>query len=144
MSGDITLLVEGLQAAVEIELRAMITYGHMAAFCRGVDRLLLNPLFSGEAAESVLHLGQVRDMLADLGAEAHTHYEFKLDCEATGALTAQQMLKLALTMELEALSLYTSLHGTAEELGLVTLTRKLEALLDQEQESVHEMTRLLR
>ena len=146
MSGDtesLEWLVEGLRSAVDVEVAAMVTYGHMAAFCRGVDRLMLTPLFEGEAAESVMHLALVREILADLGSEANVNYEFTLASVEVGSMTSTGLLRIALTMEEDALNLYTTLRALAEKLELPTIARKLETLLDQEQESVHEMRRLL-
>ena len=95
------------------------------------------------SAESVMHLALVREILADLGSEANVNYEFTLASVEVGSMTSTGLLRIALTMEEDALNLYTTLRALAEKLELPTIARKLETLLDQEQESVHEMRRLL-
>jgi len=138
-----TLLVEHLKTAVELELRAFALYGHMATFCRGVHRLTLAPFFEGEAAESVIHLGQVRQLLSDLGVEASTHYDLDFEFDGVSTMSHEDLLKIALDMETQAHGLYTAAHEFACELPLPTVQRRLEDLMDQERDSVLEVKKLL-
>jgi len=137
------LLVEYLKSAVGLELRAAAMYGHMATYCRGQSRLLLSPFFEGEAAESVMHLGMVRQVLADLDVEAPVSYQIDFSFDSAEDLSYSDLLTSALEMETQAHQTYMNAYEVACELPLPTLQRKLEDLMDQERESVLEVRRLL-
>jgi len=67
-----TKLIALLNQALGWELRAQALYAHYAAYVKGLESLTLAGHFEAEAAESVGHAKQVRDVLAMLGAEAVT------------------------------------------------------------------------
>jgi len=141
MSGEPTLH-DVLEEAVEFEMRAMLSYGHMAVYCRGMYRLTLAPLFEAEAAESAVHLSLVRGILSDLQVEPGTKIEIDLDLEETMLSAPEDLLMKAFEMERTALSIYRHAHVLAE--GRPIIQRQLETLIDQEDASVAEISRLLR
>ena len=61
-----------LNQALGWELRAQAMYAHYAAYVKGLESLTLAGHFAAEAAESVGHAKQVRDVIAMLGGEAVT------------------------------------------------------------------------
>jgi len=65
-------LVALLNRALGWELRAQALYAHYAAYVKGLESLTLAGHFEAEAAESVGHAKQVRDVIAMLGGEAVT------------------------------------------------------------------------
>ena len=65
-------LIALLNQALGWELRAQAMYAHYAAYVKGLESLTLAGHFAAEAAESVGHAKQVRDVIAMLGGEAVT------------------------------------------------------------------------
>ena len=65
-------LVERLNQALALEMRAEIMYAHYAAYVKGIYRLHLKPYFEGEATESFTHANTVRNAINQLGGEAVT------------------------------------------------------------------------
>jgi len=65
-------LVAELNKALGWELRAQAMYAHYAAYVQGLESMTLKGHFEGEAKESFGHAGKVRDIIAQMGAEATT------------------------------------------------------------------------
>ena len=60
-------LIERLNEALGWELRAVNMYAHYAANIQGIHRLQLDPMFNGEATESLAHADVVRRAIVKLG-----------------------------------------------------------------------------
>ena len=67
-----SVLIEKLNQALGWELRAINMYAHYAAYIRGIHRLQLEPHFSAEANESMVHSNIVRSAIVKLGGVAVT------------------------------------------------------------------------
>lgn len=131
-SGGNRQLVALLNQALGWELRAQAMYAHYAAYVKGLESLTLAGHFEAEAAESVGHAKQVRDILATLGAEAVTvrdqapivHTENtramlleSLKTEQTAAATYKKILPL---VKDDPVSFHALLHVHMDELKAVT------------------------
>ena len=60
-------LIDHLNEALGWELRAVNMYAHYAANIQGIHRLQLDPMFNGEATESLAHADVVRRAIVKLG-----------------------------------------------------------------------------
>ena len=60
-------LIDHLNEALGWELRAVNMYAHYAANIQGIHRLQLDPMFNGEATESLAHADVVRRSIVKLG-----------------------------------------------------------------------------
>lgn len=65
-------LIDQLNRALALEMRAHVLYAHYATYVKGIYRLHLKPYFEGEAAESATHASTVRNAINQLGGEAVT------------------------------------------------------------------------
>lgn len=65
-------LVEQLNRALALEMRAQVLYAHYAAYVKGMYRLHLSPYFEAEATESSTHASTVRNAITHLGGVAVT------------------------------------------------------------------------
>ncbi len=65
-------LIAELNKALGWELRAQAMYAHYAAYMQGMDVLTLKSHFEEEAKESFGHAEVVRDIIAQMNAEAIT------------------------------------------------------------------------
>jgi len=72
MTSTDTELVDQLNRALALEMRAEVLYAHYAAYVKGIHRLHLNPYFAAEATESFTHASTVRDAITHLGGVAVT------------------------------------------------------------------------
>ena len=108
MSDDNNELIEHLNRALGLEMRAVVLYAHYATYVKGIYRLHLKPYFEGDSAESIAHASTVRDAINQLGGIAvtdrdptpivhTTDYEVMLQevlrTEETAARTYQGMLE---------------------------------------------------
>ena len=108
MNADNSELIEHLNRALGLEMRAAVLYAHYATYVKGIHRLHLQPYFEGESAESVTHASTVRNAINQLGGIAvtdrdptpivhTTDYEVMLRevlrTEETAARTYQSMLE---------------------------------------------------
>ena len=66
-------LIEKLNLALGWELRAINMYAHYAAYIRGIHRLQLEPHFTAEANESMVHSNIVRSAILKLGGLSLIH-----------------------------------------------------------------------
>ena len=109
MNSSNTKLVDQLNRALGLEMRAEVMYAHYATYVRGIHRLHLKPYFEAEASESFTHGNTVRNAINQLGGEAvtirdespirhTTEYRFMLDevlaTEKLAASTYREILEL--------------------------------------------------
>jgi len=107
-----TKLLNGLNKALGWELRAYAMYAHYAAYVKGLEGMQLAGHFNEEAAESIGHAKQVRDMIALLGGKAVTERD-KTEIVHTEDWTV--MLEEALKTESTAAKSYQGLLPLVKE-----------------------------
>lgn len=131
-------LIDELNRALALEMRAEIMYAHYGAYVKGIHRLHLKPYFAAEATESFTHAESVRNAINQLGGEAVTERDHTAILHTTDYET---MLKEVLKTEQRAAQTY---HGLLE---MVTDKDELYDLLEQiyfaEVRSVEELNQLL-
>ena len=131
-------LIEGLNRALALEMRAEVMYAHYAAYVKGIHRLHLKPYFATEATESFTHAESVRNAINQLGGQAVTERDHTPILHTTDY---QAMLQEALKTEQRAAETYNGL------LGMVTGNDELYDLLEQiyfaEVRSIEELNQLL-
>jgi bacterioferritin (cytochrome b1) len=131
-------LVSRLNAALGWEMRAQTLYAHYAAYVKGIYRLHLKPYFEGEAAESVVHAGTVRDQIAKLGGIAITDRDAT---EIVHTTDYKVMLREAHKTETHAAKSYRAFLDLA---GIdAELFDAIEQIYFQEERSVEELNQLL-
>ena len=137
-TGQNTKLVDQLNRALGLEMRAEIMYAHYAAYVSGIHRLHLKPYFEAEASESFVHANTVRNAINQLGGEAVTVRE-----ELPIRHTTDYRIMLDEAMETEKLAASTY----RDILELVTDNDELYDLIEQiyfaELRSVEELTQLM-
>jgi len=104
-------LVAELNKALGWELRAQAMYAHYAAYVQGLESMTLKGHFEGEAKESFGHAGKVRDIIAQMGAEATTTRD------ATPIIhtrSTRKMLEESLKTEKAAAAQYQVVVGLVE------------------------------
>ncbi|MBT8039562.1 MAG: ferritin-like domain-containing protein [Gammaproteobacteria bacterium] len=133
-----TELVEQLNRALGLEMRAEIMYAHYAAYVSGIHRLHLKPYFEAEASESFVHANTVRNAINQLGGEAVTVRE---ELPIRHTTDYRVMLDEAMATEKLAASTYRDI------LEVVTDNDELHDLIEQiyfaELRSVEELTQLM-
>jgi bacterioferritin (cytochrome b1) len=72
MTDDNSELIDHLNRALGLEMRAAVLYAHYATYVKGIHRLHLKPYFEGESAESVTHASIVRNAINQLDGIAVT------------------------------------------------------------------------
>ena len=65
-------LIEKLNQALGLELRAINLYAHYAAYVKGLNRIQLEPMFQKEANESMVHAATIRNAIVKHGGECVT------------------------------------------------------------------------
>ncbi len=132
------VIVEQLNRALGLEMRAEIMYAHYATYVKGIYRLHLKPYFEAEATESFNHANTVRNAINRLGGVAVTERD-NLPIEHTTDF--EVMLREVLKTEQLAAETYHHL------LELVTGDEELFDLLEQiyfaEVRSIEEITQLM-
>jgi bacterioferritin len=131
-------LINELNRALALEMRAEIMYAHYAAYVKGIHRLHLKAYFATEATESFTHAESVRNAINQLGGEAVTERDHTAILHTTDYET---MLTEVLKTEQRAAETYHRL------LGMVTDNDELYDLLEQiyfaEVRSVEELNQLI-
>lgn len=131
-------LLDQLNRALGLEMRAEVMYAHYAAYVRGIHRLHLKPYFEAEASESFAHANTVRNAINQLGGEAVTVRD---EASIRHTTDYQVMLDEALATEKLAAKTYQGI------LELVTDNDELYDLIEQiyfvELRSVEELTQLM-
>jgi len=133
-----TTLLDRLNRALGLEMRAEVMYAHYSAYVRGIHRLHLKPYFETEASESFAHANTVRNAINQLGGEAVTVRD---EVPIRHTTDYRVMLDEALATEQLAASTYQDI------LELVTDNDELHDLIEQiyftELRSVEELTQLM-
>ena len=138
MNSSNTKLVDQLNRALGLEMRAEVMYAHYATYVRGIHRLHLKPYFEAEASESFTHGNTVRNAINQLGGEAVT---IRDESPIRHTTEYRFMLDEVLATEKLAASTYR------EILELVTDNDELSDMIEQiyfaELRSVEELTQLM-
>ena len=138
MNSSNTELVDQLNRALGLEMRAEVMYAHYATYVRGIHRLHLKPYFEAEASESFTHGNTVRNAINQLGGEAVT---IRDESPIRHTTEYRFMLDEVLATEKLAASTYR------EILELVTDNDELSDMIEQiyfaELRSVEELTQLM-
>lgn len=131
-------LLDQLNRALGLEMRAEIMYAHYAAYVRGIYRLHLKPYFEAEASESFTHSNMVRNAINQLGGEAVTVRD---ETPIRHTTDYKVMLEEVLATEQLAARTYEGI------LKLVTDNDEMHDLIEQiyfaELRSVEELTQLM-
>ena len=138
MNSSNTKLVDQLNRALGLEMRAEVMYAHYATYVRGIHRLHLKPYFEAEASESFTHGNTVRNAINQLGGEAVT---IRDESPIRHTTEYRFMLDEVLATEKLVASTYR------EILELVTDNDELSDMIEQiyfaELRSVEELTQLM-
>ena len=134
-----SVLIEKLNQALGWELRAINMYAHYAAYIRGIHRLQLEPHFSAEANESMVHSNIVRSAIVKLCGVAVTERNQTSIRHTTSYL---EMLAESLITETKAAEVYGELITMIEEEGDADLYDAIEQIYLAEIRSVEELRRL--
>ena len=132
-------LIAKLNEALGWELRAINMYAHYAAYIRGIHRLQLEPHFTAEANESMVHSNIVRSAIVKLGGVAVT----ERNATPIGHVSSYlDMLAESLKTETKAAEVYGELMTLIEEAGDAELYDAIEQIYLAEVRSVEELRRL--
>jgi bacterioferritin len=138
MNNSNVKLVDQLNRALGLEMRAEVMYAHYAAYVRGIHRLHLKPYFEAEASESFTHANSVRNAINQLGGVAVT---IRDESPILHTTDYRVMLDEVLATEQLAAGTYRDI------LELVTDNDELHDLIEQiyfaELRSVEELTQLM-
>ena len=132
-------LIDKLNQALGWELRAINMYAHYAAYIRGIHRLQLEPHFSSEETESMVHSNIVRSAIVKLGGVAVTERNQNPIRHTTSYL---EMLAESLITETRAAEVYGELIAMIEVEGDADLYDAIEQIYLAEIRSVEELRRL--
>ena len=114
-------------------------YAHYAAYIRGIHRLQLEPHFTAEANESMVHSNIVRSAIVKLGGVAVTERNATPIEHVSSYL---DMLAESLKTETKAAEVYGELMTLIEEEGDADLYDAIEQIYLAEVRSVEELRRL--
>ena len=131
-------LVALLNQALGWELRAQAMYAHYAAYVKGLESLTLAGHFEEEAAESVGHAKQVRDVIAMLGGEAVTARD---QAPVVHTENTRVMLQEALKTEAAAADVYRKIVPLVKDNAI--FFHSLSHIMMDEMMAVVEMENLL-
>ena len=132
-------LIAKLNEALGWELRAINMYAHYAAYIRGIHRLQLEPHFTAEANESMVHSNIVRSAIVKLGGVAVTE---RNQTPIEHVSSYLDMLAESLKTETKAAEVYGDLMVMIEEAGDAELLDSIEQIYLAEVRSVEELRRL--
>jgi bacterioferritin (cytochrome b1) len=132
-------LIDKLNQALGWELRAINMYAHYAAYIRGIHRLQLEPHFTTEATESMMHSNIVRSAIVKLGGVAVTE---RNQTPITHTTSYLEMLAESLVTETKAAEVYGELIAMIQEEGDADLYDAIEQIYLAEIRSVEELRRL--
>mgnify|MGYP001397099768 FL=1 len=132
-------LIAKLNEALGWELRAINMYAHYAAYIRGIHRLQLEPHFTAEANESMVHSNIVRSAIVKLGGVAVTE---RNQTPIEHVSSYLNMLAESLKTETKAAEVYGDLMVMIEEAGDAELLDTIEQIYLAEVRSVEELRRL--
>lgn len=107
-------LIDHLNEALGWELRAVNMYAHYAANIQGIHRLQLDPMFNGEATESLAHADVVRRSIVKLGGIPVTERNPHPIVHTT---EFNAMLELSLETETKAAEVYANIIQLVDDVG---------------------------
>ena len=127
-------LIDVLNQALALEMRAEVMYAHYASYVKGINRLHLKPYFEAEATESFGHASTVREAINRLGGVAvterdptpirhSTDYQFMLE----EALKTEQLAAKTYQGLLEAVADQSELYDMIEQIYFAEV-RSIEEL----------------
>jgi bacterioferritin len=133
-------LVEKMNQALGLELRAINMYAHYAAYVKGIYRLQLEPLFQSEATESMVHAATIRNAIVKHGGICSTERDSNPIAHTEDY---REMLQSALDTEIKAAEAYGELMEMLDEIEDRELYDSVEQIYLTELRSVEEMRMLL-
>ena len=133
-------LVNKMNQALGLELRAINMYGHYAAYVKGLYRLQLEPLFQREATESMVHAATIRNAIVKHGGVCVTERDSNPIVHTDDY---REMLQNALETEIKASEAYGELMLMLEDIADSELYDSVEQIYLTELRSVEEMRLLL-
>lgn len=131
-------LIDGLNQDLAGELKAIGMYTYYSAMLTGPYRAVLRTLFLAEIAEEQTHAQFLSDKIAALGGEPTTNAR-----PVAQADQPLEMLKHALTAEIQAITGYTTRLDDAENFGDFGLKVELENIIADETRHKEEIERIL-
>lgn len=138
--GTMSKLIEKMNQALGLELRAINLYAHYAAYVKGLNRIQLEPMFQREANESMVHAATIRNAIVKHGGECVT---LRDQMEITHTTDTREMLQGALATEIKAAEVYGELLPLLEEISDRELYDAIEQIYLTELRSVEEIRLLL-
>src|SRR5579863_277753 len=131
-------LIDGLNEDLAGEYQAIIMYTQYSAKLTGPYRRELRALFQAEIPDEQGHAQFLADKIASLGGEPTT-----VPRPVTHANEPREMLKQALTAEVQAIADYGDRIRQAEEFGDIGLKVNLENQVSDETRHKEEIERIL-
>ena len=131
-------LVNQLNRALGLEMRAEVMYAHYATYVRGINRLHLKPYFETEASESFVHGNTVRNAINQLGGEAVTNRD---SAPIKHTTDYKDMLRESLATEQLAAETYREILESIT--GNDELYDEIAQIYFAELRSVEELTQLM-
>lgn len=107
-------LIEKMNDALALELRAINMYAHYSATVKGINRMQLAPYFAKEVSESISHADIVRRGVVKLGGVPVTE---RNDRAIVHTSDYQVMLNEAYDTEKIAAKAYTAVMNLLEDVG---------------------------
>ena len=132
-------LIEKMNQALGLELRAINLYAHYAAYVK-LHRIQLEPMFQQEANESMVHAATIRNAIVKHGGECVTERDSMAISHTTDT---REMLQGALATETKAAEIYGELLPLLEEISDRELYDAVEQIYLAELRSVEEIRLLL-
>ena len=133
-------LIERLNEALGWELRAVNMYAHYAANIQGIHRLQLDPMFTGEATESLAHADVVRRAIVKLGGVPVTERNPHPIVHTT---EYKAMLERSLETETKAAEVYANIIQLVEKAGDQEMYDAIEQIYLAELRSLEDLRLIL-
>ena len=133
-------IIEKMNQALGLELRAINMYAHYAAYVKGMHRLQLEPMFQGEATESMVHAATIRNAIVKHGGVCVTERDSH---PITHTGNYREMLQFALDTEVKASEIYGDLLVNLENIDDRELYDAVEQIYLAELRSVEEIRMIL-
>lgn len=141
LNGDVmSKLIQKMNQALGLELRAINLYAHNAAYVKGLHRIQLEPMFQQEANESMVHAATIRNAIVKHGGECVTERDTMSISHTTNT---REMLEGALATETKAAEVYGHLLPLIDEIDDRELYDAVEQIYLAELRSIEEIRLLL-
>ena len=141
LNGDVmSKLIQKMNQALGLELRAINLYAHHAAYVKGLHRIQLEPMFQQEANESMVHAATIRNAIVKHGGECVTERDSMSISHTTDT---REMLQGALATETKAAEVYGHLLPLIDEIDDRELYDAVEQIYLAELRSIEEIRLLL-